>query len=90
MVFPSTAHDTNKQYVRVTLEVNLPLNYPDSEPTVYLRNPRGLDDQMLENIKKALKEKCREYLGQPVIFELIEVSTFISLNNVLKKIISAC
>lgn len=73
-VFPSTAHDTNKQYVCVTLEVNLPPDYPDCEPAVRLRNPRGLDDSMLNHISDSIKEKCSEYLGQPVIFELIEVS----------------
>lgn len=72
-MFPSTAHDTNKQYVCVTLEVLLPSSYPDCEPTVRLRNPRGLDDTTLDQILAALKEKCSEYLGQPVIFELIEV-----------------
>lgn len=73
-VFPSTAHDTNKQYVCVTLEVELPAEYPDCEPVVHLRNPRGLDDSSLDTLSSAIKDKCKEYLGQPVIFELIEVS----------------
>lgn len=73
VVFPSTAHDTNKQYVCVTLEVSLPLDYPECEPIVRLKNPRGLDDSTLDHILAALKDKCTEYLGQPVIFELIEV-----------------
>lgn len=79
-VFPSTAHDTNKQYVCVTLEVNLPPNYPDCEPAVNLRNPRGLDDSTLDHMSKAIREKCAEYLGQPVIFELIEVRLLRSSN----------
>lgn len=73
-VFPSTAHDTNKQYVCVTLEVELPPDYPDCELITRLRNPRGLDDSSLDSLTNAIKEKCKEYLGQPVIFELIEVS----------------
>lgn len=75
-IFPSTAHDTNKQYVCVTLEVELPSDYPDHEPVVRLRNPRGLDDSTLDGLSDAIKEKCSEYLGQPVIFELIEVLCF--------------
>lgn len=42
-------------------------------PVVRLRNPRGLDDSSLDNLTSAIKEKCEEYSGQPVIFELIEV-----------------
>lgn len=75
-IFPSTADDINKQYVCVTLEVKLPEQYPDCEPQVQLRNPRGLDDLILDHLYKSIKEKCAEYLGQPVIFELIEVFYF--------------
>lgn len=72
-IFPSTANEVNKQYVCVTLEVNLPEDYPDCEPNIKLRNPRGLDDSTIDDIYKAIAEKCKEYLGQPVIFELIEL-----------------
>lgn len=73
-IFPSTAHDTEKQYVCVTLEVTLPEQYPDCEPIVQLRNPRGLDDTNLTYLNRAIKDKCIEYIGQSVIYELIEVS----------------
>ncbi|CAG9855869.1 unnamed protein product [Phyllotreta striolata] len=72
-IFPSTANEVNKQYVCVTIEVKLPEDYPDSEPNVQLRNPRGLDDSTVNDLYKSIKEKCTEYLGQPVIFELIEL-----------------
>lgn len=62
----------------VTLEVTLPISYPECEPIVRLRNPRGLDDSTVDHILAALKEKCSEYLGQPVIFELIEVIDLIN------------
>lgn len=74
-IFPSTAHDTEKQYVCVTLEVTLPEQYPDCEPIVQLRNPRGLDDTNLNYLSRAIKDKCNEYIGQSVIYELIEVRT---------------
>lgn len=77
-IFPSTANDTEKQYVCVTLEVILPELYPDCEPKVLLKNPRGLDDTVFDHICTALKEKCLEYSGQSVIYELIEVSICIS------------
>lgn len=72
-IFPSTANEVDKQYVCVTLEAKLPDGYPDCEPIVQLRNPRGLDDSTINNLYESIKEKCSEFLGQPVIFELIEV-----------------
>lgn len=72
-IFPSTADDTNKQYVCVTLEAKLPEAYPDCEPIIQLRNPRGLDDSILNHLYKSIRDKCNEYLGQPVIYELIEL-----------------
>ncbi|XP_028143169.1 E3 ubiquitin-protein ligase RNF25 [Diabrotica virgifera virgifera] len=72
-IFPSTANEVNKQYVRVTLEVRLPEDYPDCMPNVQLRNPRGLDDSTISEIYKSIGDKCAEYVGQPVIFELIEL-----------------
>ncbi|XP_045464871.1 E3 ubiquitin-protein ligase RNF25 [Harmonia axyridis] len=72
-IFPSTANDTGKQYVCLTLEVSLPKLYPDCEPKIELKNPRGLDDSVFDNLYIALKNKCLEYSGQPVIYELIEL-----------------
>ncbi|KAL3275277.1 hypothetical protein HHI36_020045 [Cryptolaemus montrouzieri] len=72
-IFPSTANDIKKQYVCVTFEAALPEMYPDCEPIVTLKNPRGLDDSVLNNLYSAMKNKCLEYSGQPVIYELIEL-----------------
>lgn len=74
-IFPSTANEVDKQYVCVTLEAVLPEAYPDEEPLVKLRNPRGLDDSTLNDLYQAIKDKCNEFIGQPVIYELIEVNT---------------
>lgn len=73
-VFPWTALDTQQQYVRVTLEIELTPGYPDTSPIVRLRNPRGLDDSTLISIEQQIRAKCNDYIGQPVIFELIDVS----------------
>lgn len=64
----------DKQYVCVTLEVKLPEDYPDSKPIVALKSPRGLDDSTIDLLHNEIQKKCEEYLGQPVIYELIEVS----------------
>lgn len=74
-MFPSTADDAKQQYVCITLVVTLLPDYPDREPIIQLRNPRGLDDSLIDDINRAAKEKCNECIGQPVVFELIEVIT---------------
>lgn len=76
-IFPSTANEVDKQYVCVTLEVKLPEGYPDEEPVIQLRNPRGLDDSTITHLFDAIREKCNEFLGQPVIYELIEVGNVV-------------
>ncbi|XP_065349036.1 E3 ubiquitin-protein ligase RNF25 [Cloeon dipterum] len=73
VLFPSTAADEEQQYVTVTLAVDLPAGYPDQSPIVRLKKPRGLDDDLLSKILTEAKAKCHDYLGQPVIYELIEL-----------------
>ncbi|XP_039291950.1 E3 ubiquitin-protein ligase RNF25 [Nilaparvata lugens] len=73
-VLPYTALDVDQQFVRITLDIILPTGYPDRSPAVSLRNPRGLDDSTLDALKQQITDKCNEYLGQPVIFEIIEVA----------------
>lgn len=73
VVHPSTGDDIDQQFVCVTLEVKLTPEYPDSSPIVTLRNPRGLDDELLSNINSQIRGKLIDCLGQPVVFELIEL-----------------
>lgn len=75
IIFPSTANEVEKQYVCVTLEVQLPGGYPDCKPVIRLKSPRGLDDSTIDHLHKEIEKKCEEYIGQPVIYELIEVSS---------------
>lgn len=74
IVHPLTGDNTDQQFVCVTLEVKLTPGYPEKSPEVVLRNPRGLDDDVLDEITKQIKHKLDECLGQPVVFELIGVS----------------
>ncbi|KAF7269430.1 hypothetical protein GWI33_017534 [Rhynchophorus ferrugineus] len=72
-IFPSTANEVEKQYVCVTLEVQLPENYPDCKPLIKLKSPRGLDDSTVDHLYREIDKKCEEYIGQAVIYELIEL-----------------
>ncbi|XP_063222195.1 E3 ubiquitin-protein ligase RNF25 [Bacillus rossius redtenbacheri] len=74
VVRPSTADDPGQQYVCLTLVVGLTDGYPEMAPEVRLRNPRGLDDHTLARIERDLADKCRSYCGQPVVYELVELT----------------
>lgn len=74
VVHPWTGDDADRQFVCITLEVRLTPHYPDSSPEVTLKNPRGLDDELLNNIHQQIKDKLKDYIGLPVVYELIEVS----------------
>ncbi|PZC85754.1 hypothetical protein B5X24_HaOG215116 [Helicoverpa armigera] len=73
VLHPSTGDDIDQQYVCATLIVKLTPGYPDTSPEVTLRNPRGLDDEILTNIYLQIREKLADCIGQPVVFELIEL-----------------
>jgi len=53
--------------------MKFPAGYPDQPPTVNLKNPRGLGDDFLANALKLCNEKCQDFSGSPVIYEIIEV-----------------
>lgn len=74
IVHPLTGDNLDEQFVCVTLEVKLIPGYPEKSPEVLLRNPRGLDDEVLDEIHKQMRQKLDECLGQPVVFEIIGVS----------------
>ncbi|CAH0715357.1 unnamed protein product, partial [Brenthis ino] len=73
VIHPSTGDQIDQQYVCLTLEVKLTLDYPESSPEVFLRNPRGLDDKLLSKIDSKIKEKLDTHIGNPIVFELIEI-----------------
>lgn len=80
LVFPSTAEDSQSQYVCIRLIIKLTPGYPDTTPIVILRNPRGLDEKTVKQIQSDADNKCRNFLGQPVMFELIEVNKVLFLS----------
>ncbi|XP_008203194.1 E3 ubiquitin-protein ligase RNF25 isoform X1 [Nasonia vitripennis] len=73
LVFPSTGEDSQSQYVCVRLIVELLPGYPDTIPIVNLRNPRGLDEETVKQIQSDADAKCKDIVGQPMMFELIEL-----------------
>lgn len=74
VIRPSTGCDVDQQYVCVTLEVTLPDRYPDLSPIVMLRNPRGLDDGLLETLHTKIKQMLHQHIGSVVIYSIVEVS----------------
>lgn len=76
LIFPSTGEDSQSQYVCVRLVVKIPSGYPDVLPIVSLRNPRGLDEDTVKQIQSDADAKCKDFIGQPVMFELIEVRNY--------------
>jgi len=72
-LYPSTADDANQHYVCVTVVIKFPLDYPDHIPIVELKNPRGLADDFLSSTMKKCHEKCTDFSGCPVIYEIIEL-----------------
>uniref|UniRef100_A0A6B2E826 E3 ubiquitin-protein ligase rnf25 n=1 Tax=Phlebotomus kandelakii TaxID=1109342 RepID=A0A6B2E826_9DIPT len=72
-VLPTVGGDVERQYVCVTLQVMPVAGYPDVKPHFQLRNPRGLSDGSINAIEEAMRKKLEECLGQPVVFDLIEI-----------------
>lgn len=58
----------------VRLIIKLLPGYPDTPPIVYLKNPRGLDEETVKQIQSDADDKCRDFIGLSVMFELIEVT----------------
>ncbi|XP_022116950.1 E3 ubiquitin-protein ligase RNF25 [Pieris rapae] len=72
-VLPSTCDKSDEQYVRLTLEIYLSPDYPESSPKVIMRNPRGLDDRILSCIQTDIEDKLIDNIGHLIVYELIEM-----------------
>ncbi|XP_065090532.1 E3 ubiquitin-protein ligase RNF25 [Ochlerotatus camptorhynchus] len=72
-VFPTVGEEVDSQYVCITLQVLPGPGYPDVKPSIKLKNPRGLDDHIINSIDAAVKQKLDESVGQPVVFDLIDL-----------------
>ncbi|KAM5125509.1 E3 ubiquitin-protein ligase RNF25 [Mantella aurantiaca] len=69
---PATGDDPESQYVRLTLHLSLPPQYPDDPPEISVSNPRGLCDEQIHSISDRLHQTAAESLGGPLLYELIE------------------
>ncbi|KAF2354154.1 RWD domain [Trinorchestia longiramus] len=72
-VVPATAQQVSQQHVRCTLVATFPAQYPSVQPKVLIRNPRGIDDSVLQKVEQEMASKCQECEGSPVIYELVEL-----------------
>ncbi|XP_053551128.1 E3 ubiquitin-protein ligase RNF25 [Bombina bombina] len=69
---PATGHDANSQYVRLTLQLLIPPQYPAVAPDISVSNPRGLCDEQIDTICSTLRTLAEQGLGTPMLYELIE------------------
>ncbi|XP_075034806.1 E3 ubiquitin-protein ligase RNF25 [Mixophyes fleayi] len=69
---PATGDDPETQYVRLTLQLSLPPQYPEEPPEISVSSPRGLCDEQIQSIIGTLHTTAAEALGCPVLYQLIE------------------
>ncbi|NXL88448.1 RNF25 ligase, partial [Alectura lathami] len=78
---PATAQDQESQFVRCTLVLAVPPQYPNKAPDVSIRNPRGLSDEQIQKILQTLRNVAEAWLGTEVLYELIEKGKEILTDN---------
>uniref|UniRef100_A0A7M4FNK7 E3 ubiquitin-protein ligase RNF25 n=1 Tax=Crocodylus porosus TaxID=8502 RepID=A0A7M4FNK7_CROPO len=78
---PATAEDQDSQYVRFTLGLAVPPQYPNKAPKISIRNPRGLSDEQIHKISQTLGQVAEAGLGTAVLYELIEKGKEILTDN---------
>lgn len=82
VLYPATADDEESRYVTLTLELTLPPSYPKQSPNIVFRNPRGLNEDMLDDLMKCMKERCEEKKESQMVYELIDMGQeFLTKNN---------
>ncbi|OXA63133.1 E3 ubiquitin-protein ligase RNF25 [Folsomia candida] len=82
ILYPATADDEESRYVTLTLELILPQSYPKCPPKILFRNPRGLNDSMLDDLMKTMKARCEDRLESQMIYELVDMcKEFLTKNN---------
>ncbi|XP_075009093.1 E3 ubiquitin-protein ligase RNF25 isoform X3 [Calonectris borealis] len=80
-LYPATAQDQDSQYVRFTLVLSVPPQYPNKPPDISIRNPRGLSDEQIQKISQSLRSVAEARLGTEVLYELIEKGKEILTDN---------
>ncbi|XP_069100519.1 E3 ubiquitin-protein ligase RNF25 isoform X1 [Pleurodeles waltl] len=82
-LYPATAEDQESQYVRVTLQLSVPPEYPKKSPNICMQNPRGLSDEHLLSISQNLKHVADSGLGGPILYELlVKAKEILTENNI--------
>jgi len=82
VLFPATGDDKDSRYVTLTLDFHLNQHYPTCPPAIKVRNPRGLNDIMLDDLVKLMREKSIEWVESQMIFQLIDMAKeFLTCNN---------
>lgn len=70
---PATGMDEEKQYVKATLVFRLPRDYPDTAPSMAIRDARGLGDEDAVAMRQAMDAVAKESLGGPMLYAMMEV-----------------
>ncbi|XP_054031591.1 E3 ubiquitin-protein ligase RNF25 [Dryobates pubescens] len=78
---PATAQDQDSQYVRFTLVLSVPPQYPNKAPEISISNSRGLSDEQIQKISQTLRSIAEARLGTEVLYELIEKGKEILTDN---------
>ncbi|XP_044265056.1 eIF-2-alpha kinase GCN2 [Tribolium madens] len=69
-------------YVKLDLHVTCPETYPNTVPVLKLENSKGLSDNSLIELQKALEEKAGKLRGEEMIFQLAQhVQEFLHVHN---------
>lgn len=74
VICPATADDPDTQYVRITLTLTLPDDYPDTSPQVSVDQCRGLSDERISDLLAQCHRKMSVYIGGPVLFAVFETA----------------
>ncbi|XP_078599985.1 uncharacterized protein LOC144875089 [Branchiostoma floridae x Branchiostoma japonicum] len=69
---PATADNVEAQFVRLTLSITLPREYPQELPSLAIQNPRGLSELQVNSLYKSLQHLAQERQGESMLYEIIE------------------
>ncbi|XP_031449564.1 eIF-2-alpha kinase GCN2 isoform X1 [Phasianus colchicus] len=82
VLHPQGLTGDDEVYAKVDLWVKCPHTYPDTVPEIQLKNPRGLSNEKINELKSRLAELAKECCGEVMIFELAGyVQSFLSEYN---------
>ncbi|XP_035691869.1 E3 ubiquitin-protein ligase RNF25-like isoform X2 [Branchiostoma floridae] len=71
-IHPATADNVEAQFVRLTLSITLPREYPQELPSLAIQNPRGLSELQVNSLYKSLQHLAQERQGESMLYEIIE------------------